>query len=404
MRVLLASSFHYRRGGDSGQFLDLASQLESAGHEVAVFSMDHPQNLASPWRPYWLRYVEYRGDLSVLDRLSAALSSVHNAEGSRRMARLLRDFNPDVVHFHSVHHHLTLAAVEACILARIPTVWTLHDYRCVCPATSLLRAGQVCERCAGGRFWHGAVGRCKSGALSRSMATVVESYLTRMRRTLARVDCYVAPSRFLGRKVVEMGMPAKRMEIVPNPVQPARPETPSDRRDGLMYVGRLSPEKGVSCLIRAVAGLDGVSLRIVGDGPQAGDLRALSACTNANAIFEGWTDEASVRAKMREARLLCVPSVWYENCPGVVLEAMASSLAVVASDLGGLSEMLDNGRAGWLARPGDADDWRRVIVRALGNADRSASQAMHALSRVEVRHDPQRFLERIEAIYRSVLH
>ena len=401
MRIILANSFHYRRGGDSNQFLELASDLESEGHEVAIFSMQHPQNLPSVWSEYWVSHVEYRGDLTVADRLKAAWRSIYSSESGQKMGRLIADFKPDVVHFHSMHHHLTSVALGACVSAGTPVAWTLHDYRTVCPATLLLRAGEVCERCAGGRFWHGAAGRCKSGELSRSLAAVLESYVTRMRGLLTAVDCFVAPSRFLGRKVLEMGLPARRVEVVPNPVR--WEGTPAGERRGLLYVGRLSAEKGVDCLIKAVAGRGDLRLRVVGDGPDAERVRALAADLEADVVFDGWRDAAQVRARMSEAELLCVPSLCYENCPGVVLEAMSAALPVVASNLGGLPELLEGGRAGWLAPAGDPEAWRRVVDEALRDKRRTAQQAARALARIRSRHDPGVFVERLEVIYRSLV-
>ena len=341
MRIVVANSFHYRRGGDANHSLDLIAELERRGHEVAVFSMHHPLNLPSRWSQYWAPHVEYRGELVGLGRLRAGWRSIYSAESRRQMNRLLKDFAPDIVHFHGVHHHLTLSAVEACLTARLPVAWTLHDYRIVCPATSLLRRGELCERCAGGHFWHGAVGRCKSGELSRSLAAVAESYATRARGTLAAVDCYVAPSRFLARKVVAMGLPARRLEIVPNPVHGEALTVNSVDRRGLLYVGRLSAEKGVGALIKVVADLDDACLRVVGDGPEADRLAALATRLDAKVVFDGWRDAAETGASMSAAELLCVPSIWYENCPGVVLEAMVTGLPIVASDLGGLSELLE---------------------------------------------------------------
>jgi glycosyltransferase involved in cell wall biosynthesis len=170
----------------------------------------------------------------------------------------------------------------------------------------------------------------------------------------------------------------------------------------LLYVGRLSAEKGIDCLIKAAADLKGVPLRIVGDGPQAERLKALATTLESHVIFDGWVDSAGVRARMAKAELLCVPSIWYENCPGVVLEAMVAGLPIVASDLGGLPELLEGGQAGWLAPAGDAGALRRVIRRALDDKARTARQASRALSRVLSRHDPDRFVSRMEGIYRSL--
>jgi len=402
VRIVLANSFHYRRGGDSNQFLDLVEALERRDHEVATFSMHHPQNLPSRWAEYWVPHVEYRRELTALDRLRTGWRSVYSRASHRNMARLIADFAPDLVHFHSVQHHLTLAAVEACLTAGVPVVWTLHDYRTVCPATLLLRGTEICDRCSGGSFWHCVAGRCKSGEVSRSLAAVVESYATRMRGPLGAVGCYVAPSRFLAEKVLAMGLPARRVEVVPNPVSSNPAPALGRPRRGLLYVGRLTVEKGVDLLIEAVAGCDDLSLHVVGDGPDARRLKALAARLHGDVVFDGWRGEDEVAACMSTAEALCVPSICYENCPGVVLEAMASGLPVVASDLGGLPELLEGGRAGWLAPPGDPQAWLRVITEALRDETRTAQQAARAFARVRERHDPDAFVDRLEVIYRSL--
>ena len=274
VRILVVNSVYFRRGGDAGHFFDHVTELERRGHEVAVYCMEHPQNLPSVWSGYWAPHVEYRGDLTVRDRLKAAWRSIYSAEAERRIRWLLEDFRPDVVHFHSVHHHLTLGVVSVCSRAGVPIVWTLHDYHTVCPVATLLSGDSVCEQCRGGRFWHCLARRCASGQLTRSLVDSAESYLTRLHGTLSEVDCYVAPSRFLGRKVLEMGLPARRMEVVPNPVQEVSAVSAVEQRDGLLYVGRLAPEKGVGVLIRALTGYEGAFLRVIGDGPESRSFRS----------------------------------------------------------------------------------------------------------------------------------
>lgn len=403
MRIIVASSFYYQRGGDSRHFLDVCTELQRRGHEVAVFAMHHPSSLPSPWTEFWAPHVEFRGAMAPSDKLRAAWRSVYSPESGRQMARFIREFRPDLVHFHSVHHHLTLAAVDACTHSATPTVWTLHDHRTVCPATLLLRRGRVCERCCGGRFWHGLVGRCKSGQLARSAAAVAESYVSSARRSLERVDCYLAPSRFLARKVLEMGLPARRIEVHPHPVPVPSLSRRTPRRGSLLYVGRLSSEKGVDHLIRAVSRLDGVSLRILGDGPDRRRLLELASDVGASVVFEGWVDSDSVRTRMREAELLCVPSICYEASGLVALEAMAIGLPVVASNLGGLGELLHGARTGWLAPPGNAEGWCRVLRRALAEEPETSARAIAALERVRADHDPKTCFDRLEAAYESAV-
>lgn len=402
VKVLLASSFHYPRGGDSIQFLAMARALTERGHEVAVFAMHHPDNLPSPWSKHWSPYMEYEGGLSNAARLTALWRSSYYPEAGRRLTALVNEFRPDIVHFHSVHHHLTVSVVDAIVRAGIPTVWTLHDYRTVCPATALLRSNRTCELCRSGAFWHCVAGRCKRGSLQRSIAAAGESYLTRLRGTLGRVTCYISPSRFLAGKSLEMGLPAARMEVLPNPIS-HRVSAPSNARRGVLYVGRLSAEKGVDLLIRACSEEGHVPLRIIGDGPSRPTLERLAMSLGRATTFNGWTDSSTVAVSMSEGALLCVPSIWYENCPGVVLEAMASGLPVVASDLGGLSELLAGGRCGLLFPAGDGDALRETLRMALASPGVLKPLADRARHRAMTRHGEKQFYSQLERIYASLM-
>jgi glycosyltransferase involved in cell wall biosynthesis len=402
VRILLVNSFHYRRGGDSAHVLDLERLLLARGHDVAVFSMQHPSNEPSPWSDYWVRRVEFRGSEST-PALVAGLRSVYSLEAKRAFARLATEFRPDVVHIHALHHHLSTSVIAQAKRMRLPVAWTLHEYRTVCPATDLLCSGRICEACAGGRFWHGIAGRCKSGSLSRSAASVVESYWSRWSGAHAAVDCYISPSRFLASLVLRMGLPARRVEVLPNFCEPLDVPEAAQVREGVVYAGRLSPEKGVDVLIDACArgGIEQVT--IIGDGPSEASLRQQAGALGGAVRFTGWLGKADVWSSIARARVLCVPSIWYENCPIIVLEAMAIGTPVLASDLGGLGELLDGGNAGFLTRPGDPAALSQALGRVLASdQERLADIVTAARRRVVTRHAPAAFVERLEGVYSSL--
>lgn len=405
MRILLVNSFYYLRGGDCAHVMALEKLLTARGHDVAVFAMHHPENESSPWMIYWASNIEYRGEDGAVQSVRAAFRSVRSGQTARRLGYLLDAFQPDVVHMHGIHHHLTLSVIEEAKRRGLPVVWTLHDYRTVCPATHCLRDGRPCERCASGRFWEGLLGRCKSSSLARSSAAVFESYVTRLRGSLRLVDCYLAPSLFLADVVTRMGLPAERIEVMPNWYEPPDDDAPpgeSASRSGILFVGRVSQEKGLDCLIEACRGLTDTTLRVIGDGPLREDLQSRTSRLPVRASFDGWQDEVSVLAAMKKAQLLCVPSVWYENCPIVVLEAISARLPVMASDLGGLSELLDNGRCGWLVPPGDSGAWRDAIRQALSDPAARETFSERARDGLLERHDPARYMASLECVYESV--
>jgi glycosyltransferase involved in cell wall biosynthesis len=171
----------------------------------------------------------------------------------------------------------------------------------------------------------------------------------------------------------------------------------------VVYVGRLSPEKGVDTLLRAAGKGACGSLLIVGDGPDRARLESLSADLGLAAEFTGWLSRDGVLSATAGSRLLAVPSVWYENCPGVVLEAMQTGTLVVASDIGGLRELLDDGRCGYLAKPGDVEDWRRVLETALRDQAAARRMTAAASARIRERHSWEGYLDRLESLYEEVI-
>jgi glycosyltransferase involved in cell wall biosynthesis len=401
LRVLLLNSFYYARGGDCVHALALEQSLMSAGHEVAVFAMQHPLNQPSPWQRYWPENVEYEGRLGVAASARAALTSTYSRDVARRLRRLLAEFRPDVAHLHSVHHHLTVSVVDGLWHAGVPVVWTLHDYRVVCPATHLLRDDRPCTLCAGGRYWNCALHGCKGASRLRSVSASVESYLSTLRGVYRdRVARFIAPSSFLARTVAWMGIPGSKVAVIPNPLSVADwiLDKTGPRRGGL-YVGRLSREKGVAALLRAHARAGSGELRVIGDGPEAEELRLLATSLGTAVRFDGWQDGHAIREALGSAAVLCVPSTWYENCPTVVLEALAMKTPVMASKLGGLTELLDDGRCGVLVPPGDERAWAAALRAAFSEPEALVEKTAAGRKRVLERHDPARYLLRLEAIY-----
>ena len=381
--------------------LALEQSLKAGGHEVAVFAMQHPENQPSPWQQYWPENVEYGARLGLAASAKAAVRTTYSWSVAERLQRLLSEFRPDVAHLHSVHHHLTVSVVDALWRAGVPAVWTLHDYRVVCPATHLLRDNRPCTLCAGGLYWHCIMHSCKGASRMRSLSASVESYLNSSRGVYRhRVASFVAPSEFLARTVIRMGIPDSKVTVIPNPLEATEwTRAATVARHGALYVGRLSKEKGLDCLLRAHAraGLGG--LRIIGDGPDGDRLRKLAVSLGTAVRFDRWLDRNAVREALNSSAVMCVPSVWYENCPTVVLEAFAMRTPVIASSLGGLTELLDDGRCGWLVPPGDEQAWANALRAALSEPAALAEKVAAGTMRVLERHDPARYMRRLEAVY-----
>ncbi len=354
MRILVANKFYWPKGGSERVLFDLSSEWERVGHEVAPFSMASARNVDTPWSRHFVSEIRYE-DLRGLSRLGAAARSIWSREAHRKLKAMIREFRPDVAHLHNIHHQLSPSIVDALREENVPAVHTLHDYQLVCPNYLLYTEGAPCRRCLPGRFHPAVAHRCVRDSLAASALAAFEMTWHRLRGTLERgVARFVSPSRFLARQLEEAGYDAGAIRVVPNGIRPDDFTPSSAPGEGFLFAGRLSREKGVGTLIRAVATDPALRLDVAGTGPVETELRALAEREAVGRVrFLGHLDRAELARRLREVRAVVLPSEWYENAPMSALEASASGRAVVASDLGGLPEIVEDGVTGLTFPAGD---------------------------------------------------
>jgi len=283
----------------------------------------------------------------------------------------------------------------------VPSVQTLHDFKLVCPTYRMLSGDRICERCAGGRYYSALLERCNRGSLLRSAVNVVESYLHAALGSYDAVDRFLCPSRFLLDKVAAFGVDAARLQHLPLFFDGAA--TPSFAPGHYaVFVGRLSPEKGLATLIAAAA-RSSTPLVVVGDGPQRAELEATVARQDLDGVrFTGHLDGAALDDVRRQAAFSVVPSEWYENFPLAVVESMALGKPVVASRLGGLAEMVDDGVTGRLVATGDVDAWAKVLAELASAPATLESMGRAARAKVEAEWSADRHADRLTDAYAAV--
>ncbi len=405
MRVLMVQTFYYPRGGDSTYMLALSRLLEERGHEVIPFGMETPNNLPTPYAPYFVSEIDFP---SMLARRSPRAAwrvlarSVYSGEARRKIAALADAVKPDVAHFHNIHAHLTTSIVEPLRARGIPIVWTLHDFRLVCPNTSFLSRGEICERCLPNRFYEALLQRCKKGSLSASLVAMITTLYDRAARVPARIDRFLTPSEFLKAKLVAGGFDPGRITAAPNFVDLGSYRSLPEK-DYFVYLGRLLFEKGLDDLIRAAAALETGRLVIVGEGPAEGDLRALARELGANRVeFVGRKTGEELRRLTAESQFVVLPSRGYENLPFAIMEAMACSKPVVASNVGGIPEMVEDGATGFLFPMGNVAALAESLRRMLGSRSAREEMGRRGREKAERLYGPDVHYERIAAVYRDV--
>lgn len=354
LRVLLVHAAYRVRGGED-QMVDAdAAALRRAGHVVETLKVSNEA-----------------GRRAAL-QLAAVPWNIHAA---RQVSRAIEAVSPDIVHFHNTWYSLGAAAV---VRARqfAPTVMTLHNYRLTCANGLLLRNGVPCEKCVSGSNLNAVKYRCyrQSAALSAVAAANIEVH-QRLGTWSTTIDRFIVLNDFSRSIMVRSGIPEDSISIRENHVARAGPRTVAPSESGnFLYVGRLSEEKGVRDLVeiwRTPAMMTSrYGLTIIGEGPLADELRSEIP---PGVTMTGPLTPAEVRSRMLTARALLVPSRWYENQPLVVLEAIASGLPVVASQLGALGRLVSENNVGWVLPPGNGQLWAESLLSLHGGTLDSVS-------------------------------
>lgn len=395
------------RGGSERYIFELSRMLTDRGHEIIPFAMEDPANQPSRYSTLFVSPVElsdpYR--MPLWKRIGTAKRILHSRESASRIAILSDLSEPDVAHLHNIYHHLSPSILKPLVERGIGVVMTIHDYKLLCPALRYYNDGQVCEKCHPLHYASCVSGRCVQGSRAASALCALEMFVHDATKAYTgRIDRFIAPSRFVAGKLLERGLPSEQVAVIPNFVDPER-WTPGEDGDGsyVLFSGRLSHEKGVETLVRAMAGLPEIPLKIVGSGMLETSARQLARELGATNIeFTGFKSEKEVRRLVQESRFICTPSEWYENAPMSVLEAFACGKPAVASRIGGIPEMVREGETGLLAEAGDAGDLRDAISRLWEQPELVREMGGNARTLVETDYSPATHYDKIISTYQQV--
>lgn len=349
MRIALIHNF-YRSTAPSGEDIVVREEqrlLESRGNEIVG---------------YFARSDELDG--RPLATAVAALGLGFRPDMFVKLVRLLRAERPSVVHVHNTFPMLSPAVFWACARVGVPVVNTIHNYRWLCPAGTFMREGRVCEECVTDGLQRSLVHGCYHESRLQTAPVAAMLQLNRWLDTAReKVTRFIALTEFARRKLIEGGLPADRIRVKPNFLSnPPAARLESD--DGrVVFVGRLSAEKGLRVLMDAWDTLPDVPLRIIGSGPMEPAVRQWAA-GRANVELTGILGSEEALRAILDARLLVMPSLWYEGFPLTLREALACGTPAIASDLGSMAEIIQHDRTGLLVPPGDATALARAVREA----------------------------------------
>jgi len=366
VNVLVLHNAYRQAGGEDAVVAREQALLAAHGHAVSVHVVSN-ERIHAPWTT-----------------LTAGWQAVYSRRAQREVAAAIARVRPEIVHVHNFFPLLTPSVYDACRAACVPVVQPLHNYRLSCVNAQFFRQGRVCEDCLGKAVpWPGVLHACYRQSRSASMATAAMLSLHRLWGTwTTKVDLYVALTEFARAKFIQGGLPAHKVVVKPNFVFP----DPGPGTAGgayVLFVGRLSPEKGVSTLLEAwEQGAGGVPLKLVGDGPLA-PLVENAARRLRDVEWLGRRSSEDVGALMKQAGCVICPSSCYEGFPLVVVEAYAVGLPVVASRLGSMASLVKDGETGLHFTPNDPVDLAAKVVWLMSHAVERAEMGRIARAEFE---------------------
>ncbi len=350
MRVLIVNKYYYYKGGDCTYALELERLLKAQGHEVAFFSMLGDKNFDSEYEKYFVSEVDFKAKSKELAKIIKR--PFGDKEVNQKFTQLMDDFQPEIIHLHNIHSHISPSILKIARDRNVSVVWTVHDYKLLCPVYTFRRDGRPCELCLTNKI-NVVKHKCMSNSIAASMLAYLEAEYWNLDKILQLVDLFLPPSMFMYNKLREGGAPEEKLVHLPYFISEKRgiSETiPSPLPKTYTYLGRLVPEKGIETLLEAAKDLE-YTLNVIGDGPMFDELK-LKYKQN-NIIFHGYLNWEQMLPILMQSNFTVTPSEWYENYPFSIIESLSLGIPVLGSSIGGIPELIDERFSGMLFTPFD---------------------------------------------------
>lgn len=378
MKILLIDVYNYNKGGAETVCFNTGKMLEEQGHKVVYFTLKWKDNNPSPYSKYFPESKETRK--GPFKQVKNVVNYFYHFEAARKIELLIKDEKPNLAHIHLLWGQITPSIFPVLKKYGIPILFTVHDYRIVCPAYTFRDgSGKICEECKGKYFYRCFTHTCCKGSKILSAVMMAEQYFrNRFFNPAKYIDGFVYVSNF-ARDIQEKYMPEVRM--IPNitlynfslSIASTPKVMPKDKY--LLFFGRLSYEKGVRTLLEAIRNVSDCKMKIVGTGPKEEELRRYVANSKMNNVeFLGYKRGKELSDLVANAYYVVVPSEWYENNPMTIIESYSVGTPVIGANIGGIPEIIVNGRTGFLFESGDVEDLESTIKCATSLSDAEYSR------------------------------
>ncbi len=350
MKILLVHNFYQQHGGEDAAALADESLLQDNGHEVILYTRHNEEIRANKWS----------------DHVLLAPSMIHSRQTVRDIQELILTNRPDVAYIHNTFPLISPSIYHVLHSLGIPTVQVMHDFRFFCPNGWFYIQNHVCEKCKGGNYFHAVRNRCYRESYLASLLSASIVAGARYGGGLDKISAFLCPTEFSRKKLLEAGIPGDRIFVRPHFFDGSSVVPRPGAGSYVLYLGRLSSEKGIWTLLRTFEQLRHVNLKVVGTGPLEHELRRyVEERDLENVEIVGFKSGEEKWDLILKCSFAVVPSECYETFCLVVLESYAAGKPVVGSRLGSLPYLIDDGETGLLFEPGSTDELKEKITSLL---------------------------------------
>lgn len=400
MKILMINKFLYPNGGSETYIFKLGKALEAHGHEVQYFGMEHDGRCVGNRVNAYTSDMDFHGG-SKLAKLTYPIKTIYSSEARKKIRAVLDDFKPDVCHLNNFNYQLTPSIIlemkkwskqkgHACRI-----VYTAHDYQLICPNHQLKNpiTHDNCEKCLGGYYGNCVKGKCIHGSITKSMVGMLEAEFWKIRRVYKYIDKIICCSEFLKTKMDTNQIFKEKTVTLHNFVESVGNKS-VNKKDYILYFGRFSEEKGIDTLVETCKILPDIQFVFAGSGPLEDKINTVKNIKNV-----GFQTGEALDTLIREAKFSICPSEVYENCPFSVMESQMYGTPVIGADIGGIPELIDNGKTGVLFESGNVDSLVKTIKK-LWNNDNKLKEMSTNCENVEF-DTIEQYYDKLLSIYRG---
>ncbi len=390
MKILICHNYYQNKGGEAQAVLKEKELLESKRHRVILFSKDNKEI----------------DNYTFSQKARLCYETMFSRSTYKKIIKIVREEKPDIVHVHNVFPLISPSVYYALKKMNVPVVQTVHNYRFLCPNGLFLNnGGKICEKCKEGNLFNAVVGKCYRNSYLQTSGMAATLYLHRKLRTfMNKIDVFIAPSNFLRKKLIEGGIPEKKIVVKSHFVKCEEIKPSYEFDNYAVYMGRLSREKGLFTLLRVWKKIPNFTLKIMGDESIRSELENFVIQKEiSNVEFLGFIKGPKRFEILRKAMFMIFPSECFENFPYSIIESFACGVPVIASRIGGMEELIEEGKNGLLLEPGEVKDLDQKIIELLNNRELLLKMRYNARKVVEEYYSEELGYKNIMDVYHKAL-